>query len=599
MRKFLDRLQQIILGLSNANKLLFTLLSVSIFLFFLTLSFLINHENPSRIITLLLLDLISLLLVIVVATRKILIVIFKDYKTSRIRARIILMFSIIAAIPTIIVSSFSVIVFDIGLQSWFDSKVSTAIEQSVRVADLYISENKNQLKEAAFSISTDLRHDLQLLHNPALLNSVLEARADLRSLSEAIIFHKPTNTVLAQTALSFSLSFLIIPQHLYDKANEEIVEVPSDTGKLRMLIKLKEFDETYLLVGRLIDEEILNYIDKTNGAASKYNEMVETKNSFRVKFALLFILVSGTLIACTITVGAIFANKIARPIRKLVRATELVQSGDLSVQVEIDQSKEDELVILTNAFNKMVKKIEIQQKDLALVQRTMAWSDVARRVAHEIKNPLTPISLCADRILKKFLPEINDKESLQKYINIIKRHTRDIQTIITEFGEFAKMPAPNFEQVELVSLLRDLIESRQIINDKIIYNFCSEVENIDFVCDTTQIHQLMVNLLKNAEEALESSSVTKKHINLSLILSNDELEIIVEDNGKGFPPDLIDKVTEAYMTTRSKGSGLGLAIVKKIVQDHGGEILISNLKAGGGSVKLIFDREKINLKVKK
>ncbi len=601
---FLNRSYSLFIKHNLANKLAFVLVIMAFFLCYKTIIGFVDessNSDPTYMITLILLDLIVFLLLFMLATRKFLHSIFKDYKNARIRARIIMMFSIIAVIPTIIVSVFSVFVFNFGLQSWFDSKVSTAINQSVRVADLYISENKNQLRDAAFLIAQDLNAQyFDVIDNQEYLNYVLNALVKLRSLSEALVFQKNTNVTMAQTAMSFSLSFWSIPQRYYDHANVgEIVDISPNNGKIRMLIKLTRYHDTYLLVGKLVDEEIINYIDKTTGAASQYEATQKKMKSIQIKFALMFVFITSLLLTATVTIGSIFANMIARPIRRLVRATELVQAGDFTVQIPVNDSNGDELVILTTAFNRMVKKIDIQQKDLALAQRAMAWADVARRVAHEIKNPLTPILLSADRIVKKYSDDISDKEGFKKYISTIKRHTNDIEKIVTEFADFAKMPSPSFELYEIVSILRDLEESRQIVNDKINYHFSSNISELQFMCDTTQINQVMINLFKNAEEALENS-LAEKHIYLSIELTEHDLEISVIDSGSGFAQNLIDKATEAYMTTRSKGSGLGLAIVKKIVQDHGGEILISNLpNKGGGVVKLIFSRKHISSKIKK
>ena len=510
------------------------------------------------------------------------------------------MFSLVAIIPTIIISVFSVMVFNLGIQAWFDNRVSTAIEQSIKVADLYIEENKVQLRDTAISVANDLNElYFEVIHNPQLLSNVLNAQAEMRSLTEAIIYQKSTNTVMSQTALSFPLSFWTIAEHVYKKADSgEVAEIPSDPGKLRLLIKLREFDDTYLLVGRLVDEEIINYVDRTNGAASKYKSMMDKTHTIQVQFALMFTLISIILVSATAVLGSKFATKISEPLIRLVRATEQVQEGDLSVQVETDKNKQDEIYILSNAFNRMVKKIDIQQKDLALSQRTMAWADVASRVAHEIKNPLTPILLSADRIQKKFLDQVDDKEGFKKYISNIQRNTTDIQKIISEFAEFAKMPMPNFESVNIIATVKDIVETRQLISDSTTYNFSSNVEELQFMCDITQINQIFVNLFKNAEEAMETA-LSDKNISVDIQLTENDLEISVTDSGKGFSNDLIHKVTEPYITTRTKGTGLGLAIVKKIVQDHGGDITISNINSGGGNVRLIFDRKHLLSKVKK
>lgn len=534
----------------------------------------------------------SFLLTILFIIRKLLYKIFKNYEHSRIRAHIILMFSIVAIIPTIMVSAFSIFIFNIGIQGWFDPNVSKSINNSIKVAELYIQENKLNLRDTSITMANDLNElYYEISHNPVLLSRFLNTQAQMRSLNEAIIFQKSTNTILAQTPLSFSLSFWNIPEESFKKAdNGDVIELSNDFGKIIALVKLWEFEDTYLLVAKLIDNEILRYVDETNGAANKYFEVKQIIKDLQVKYSLSFIMFAVLLLGSAIFAGTIFANRIARRIRKLVNATKEVQAGNLNVNIDLKSDKNDEITILTSAFNKMVKKLEIQQKDLALAQRAMAWEDVARRVAHEIKNPLTPISLSADRIKKKFENEIKDKENFNKYIATIQRHAKDIQKIITEFSEFAKIPTPAFQTIEIISKLRDLLESRKILDDNIEYNFDSNVEEYYFKCDSTQFNQIIINLLKNSEEALETVNSAKK-ISLNVNVTSDEIEITICDNGKGFPRDLIDKVTEAYLTTRSKGTGLGLAIVKKITQDHGGEVLISNTEEGGASVKLIFDTQ--------
>lgn len=588
-----ERLHIIFSNKKIINNFLFLFFAIAIIIISKTAY---SYSNPNYstldLITLILADLIIVLILFIFLIRKILLSVFKDYKSSRIRARIILMFSIIAIIPTIIVSIFSVLILNFAMKNWFNSTISTAINQSVRVADLYIAEHKIQLRDTALSVAGDINGlYFEVIHNPLILNNILNTQAEMRSLTEAIIFQRKTNTIMAQTPMSFALSFWKIPEQSFEKANSgEVVEVLSDPGKIRMLIKLRDYEDTYILLGRLIDEHIIHYVDKTNGAANEYEQIMNKLGSIQIRFALMFVLISGILLIATITVGSIFAGKISHPIRKLVKATELVQAGDFSVQIPTTQAQEDELTILTQAFNRMVRKIDILQKDEALAQRAIAWTDVARRVAHEIKNPLTPITLSADRLSKKYASEVSDPEEFKRYTSTILRHTNDIKKIVTEFAEFARMPTPIFEKIELVSTLKELVESRKVTHENIKYSFSHNIPNLIFPCDITQLNQLLVNLLKNAEEALENLPINKE-INVSLILTNEDLEISVTDNGKGFPPNLIDKVTEAYLTTRSKGSGLGLAIVKKIIQDHGGEIIISNSENGGGCVKLIFDRK--------
>jgi two-component system nitrogen regulation sensor histidine kinase NtrY len=437
-----------------------------------------------------------------------------------------------------------------------------------------------------------------LMHNPPLFNKTLNGEAEMRSLDEALVFQKSTNSVLAQTSLSFSLSFTTIPSYLIEKADRgEPVEIKSDSSKIRILVKLREYNDTYLLIGRLVDNKILDHIDKTNGAAAEYHRLKNQIGSMQIKFSIIFIIVALLLLLAEISWGAIFASQIVSPIRRLVRATEKVKDGDLTVQISEENLSKDEIKILTSAFNRMIKQLNRQQKELIVAQRALAWSDVARRVAHEIKNPLTPIQLSAERLLKKFMPEVEDKISFQKYLDTIIRHSNDIKKIVSEFVDFARLPLPMFNKCNINKLIKDIIDSRKLINDKISYKFISGNRDIDFVCDTTQINQVMLNLIKNAEEALETVEYAKK-INVSLVLEDELIYINVEDNGTGFPIDLIENATEAYITTRSKGTGLGLAIVKKIVLDHFGELEIHNNKELGAVIKLIFNVNQLKTKLK-
>jgi len=557
--------------------------------------------DPNRVIGLVLLDLIIFLALGIILARKL----FQSNsdknnidKSSKLQNRIIIAFSLVAAIPTIIVAVFSAYFFNFGIQSWFDKKLSTVLEQSIIVGESYVAEHTLQLKETAISVADDLSEMYyDLIQDPALFNKTLSGEAEMRSLSEAIVFQKNTNTIIAQTRLSFSLSFATIPLQSLEKADRgEPVEIKSDPTKIRVLVKLKEYNDTYLLIGRLIDNKIIDHIDKTNGAAAEYHRLKNRISTMQIQFSVIFILVALLLLLAAISWGAIFASQIVRPIRKLVRATEKVKDGDLTVQISEENLNKDEIKVLTSAFNRMAQQLNLQQKDLLVAQRALAWSDVARRVAHEIKNPLTPIQLAAERLYTKFESEVEDKAAFRKYTDTIVRHTGDIKRIVSEFVNFARLPLPVFSVCEIVSLAKVIEDSRKLLNDKITYTLSSNLEKIDFICDSSQVNQVMLNLIKNSEEALEGHRAGK--IDINIVQINNVLTIQIDDNGPGFSSDLIGRATEAYVTTRLKGTGLGLAIVKKIVQDHLGEMIIQNNKLEGASIKLTFNMNELKFKLK-
>jgi len=506
-------------------------------------------------------------------------------------------FSIGAALPTIIVAVFSAYFFNFGIEAWFDKKISKVLDQSIHVGESYIAEHVLQIKETAISVSDDLSDMYyDLIHNAELFSRVLNAQAEMRSIDEAIVFQNDTNNILAQTKLSFSLSFLTIPSRLIERADRgEIVQINSDPTKIRILIKLRDYNDTYLLIGRLVDTKIIEHIDQANGAAADYFRLRDELASMQIKFSMVFIILSLILLLAAVVWGRHFAEKIVRPIRELVKAAEKVKNGDLSVEVPLEGLKKDEIKVLSSAFNRMVSQISRQQKDLVVAQRALAWSDVARRVAHEIKNPLTPIQLSAERLLKKFADEVSDKEMFVKYSKNILKNSNAIRSIVSEFVEFARLPAPSFTKCEIVSMINDLVESRKLINSSISYTFTPNINFLEFVCDIAQMNAAIVNLLLNSEEALEDSGADKK-IKVELEGQEDSVKIIVIDNGPGFSDKLLELAKDPYVTTKLKGTGLGLAIVERIAQDHFGEMKIFNNAQGCGRIELTFSAKELKLK---
>ncbi len=595
------------LNLKINNNLFYILILIIIILFCLDISFIyksffLKNADPRSILSLLLINLIIVLIVCIwlISSGSSITSIFKKNKrVSKLKKRIVFAFSIGATLPTIIITIFSTYFFNIGIESWFDKKIAKVLNQSVHVGKSYIEEHMIQIEETSRSVADDLNAMYyDLIHSSELFSKVLNAQAEMRSLDEAIVFQRNPNMILAQTKLSFSLSFTTIPSYLIEKANRgEAVRITSDPTKIRILIKLHEYNDTYLLIGRFIDRKIINHIDKTNGAAKEYFDLRNKISSIQIQFSMIFILVSLILLFVAIIWGRRFAERIVRPIKELVKAAEQVKNGDLSIQVPVEKLKKDEIKILSSSFNRMINQINFQQKELVIAEQSAAWSDVARRVAHEIKNPLTPIQLSAERLLRKFQNEVSDKDTFIRYSNNILNHSNDIKMIVSEFVDFARLPSPCFIKCEIVSMIHDLVESRKLINESINYNFITDQKKIDFVCDISQINRIIVNLLLNAEEALEDSDNPKE---ISIIIQKEEkyIKIIILDNGIGFNNKLLKSANKAYVTTKIKGTGLGLAIVERITIDHFGTMNISNNKNGGARIELIFNMAKLREELK-
>lgn len=613
MNSFFQKIKKVI----DSKIFLYFISVLILFLLFITLYRILGIRrddipDPNEIVTLLLIDLILILSLGFIFLRKFIKSwnIIKNLRSSStLRSKIIMVCSVVSIVPTIIVASFSVFFFNFGMQSWFNQRMDKLLSQSINVANSYIKEHRISLNSSVYSMSEYLAAGYaDLILNPHLFNQVLNAQADISGIDEAIVFQKNGN-ILAKTLMSFSLSFANIPTHILQKAQTgRPIEFSLDNdvnGKIRILIKLREYQDSYLLVGKFIDSKVLDYIDKTKGAAEDYKRLKNQSSSIQIKFSIVFVIVALLLLISSIVIGVMLALQITKPIISLVNATEKLKNGDWSVRVSQQKNTDDEISALSSAFNTMVETLSHQQKDLALAQRSAAWADVARRVAHEIKNPLTPIQLSAERLKSKYSNSVDEPERFIKYVSTILRHTDDIRKIVSEFVNFTKLPNPIFEKCDLVKIVKDLVESRSLISDQVKYYFTSNIDSCPFVSDLTQINQVIVNLLKNAEEALENISSAQVNVDIygefNEIGNKNDIEFVVltiSDNGKGFPPELIERITEPYLTTRTKGTGLGLSIVKKIVQDHSGVIEISNGETGGAVVKLIFDVIKLRENIK-
>jgi two-component system nitrogen regulation sensor histidine kinase NtrY len=546
-------------------------------------------------------DLIFLLALTAVICKRIAMLIIERRKGSvgsRMQSRIVKMFSLVAVVPSIFMAIFSLVFFNYGIQAWFDKKVNTAIDESVEIARLYLEEHKKIITADILGVARDLNRDAYNMRlDPGSFNKKLAILAGVRKLPEAIVFQKSDDrsVVLARTSLSFSLKMILEDMNIetFNRARDgELVILTNEKDdRVIALVRLENYFNAYLLVGRFVDNKIINHIESTEGAANEYTKLKSSMSELQIKFFIIFVIVALLLLLVVVWFGFIFAVALVDPVRDLIVATERVKNGDLTVRV-YEGHENDEVATLARAFNSMAEKLEKQRTELISAQRRSAWSDVARRIAHEIKNPLTPIQLATDRLKRKYAQEMEGKEEFYKYIDTISRNIASIGNMVEEFVNFARTPPPVFVNSDICKLVKDVIFSREEGNEKIIIDYEIPDKKIILNCDPGQIGRVMTNLLKNAEESIEDlfsvdSDIKKGSIFVKLYKKNGYCYIDIKDNGKGFTESILERITEPYVTTKSKGTGLGLAIVKKIMEDHSGEIKFSNIKSGA-CVSLIF-----------
>jgi two-component system, NtrC family, nitrogen regulation sensor histidine kinase NtrY len=232
-------------------------------------------------------------------------------------------------------------------------------------------------------------------------------------------------------------------------------------------------------------------------------------------------------------------------------------------------------------------------------QRSAAWSDIARRIAHEIKNPLTPIQLAAERLQRRFAKEIaSDKETFERLTGTIVRQVGDLRRMVDEFSNFARMPKPVFRQENIHDIARQAVFLHEVAHPEIKFVLDPPSGEIPMIGDRRQLSQALTNVVKNAVEAIEARRARNEHhlggdkVELKLIRTDEQLVVEILDTGVGLPEDR-ERLTEPYMTTRVRGTGLGLAIVKKIVEEHCGEIVFLDRRGGGTRVRIAFDLERL------
>lgn len=638
---------------------------------------------------------------------------------ARLHIRLVMLFSLIAVIPTIIVSVFSAVFFSLGVQVWFSDRVKTVVSESNAVAQAYLEEHQQTIRGDILAMARDLNRAAPILvDDPKRFRRIVAAQGALRSLSEATVLDSTGRILASWNNLGIPLFEEPVQVWALDRARqgETVLLTTEADDRIRALVKLDRLVDVFLYVSRFVEPGVLNHIERTKKAVAQYEELEGQRSSFEINFAMMFVLVALLLLMVAIWFGLSFATRLTRPISELLIATEQVRGGDLSARVE-EREESDEIDTLGRAFNRMADQLGTQREglidanrqlderrhfietvlagvssgvigldlagratvanrtasellsvtmddmigrrleelipetrelieaarrkpgglvedqiilqrdgvtqtllvrlsaqsaadgvdagyvatfddvsELLAAQRQAAWSDVARRIAHEIKNPLTPIQLAAERLRRRYRKEItSDPETFLACTDTIIRQVGDIGRLVDEFSSFARMPSPVMNREDLQQLCRQSAVMFRNAHPRIEISGPDETPTITLACDRRQVGQALTNLLQNAVEAIEARfeqagdrAGEDGRIELTLEKAGDYAIIAVSDNGRGLPADERHRLTEPYVTTRKKGTGLGLAIVRKIMEDHDGEIILEERPGGGAIVRLVF-----------
>ena len=649
---------------------------------------------------------------------------------QELQKKILIIFSAIALTPTLFIAFFSIFIFDAALSGWFNKKISTAISQSVEVANQYLNEHQSAIRGEILELVNLINVNSSFLSSDKIkFNNFLNKYTRQHNLSEAVIIDSIGN-VLAFSEFVFEYTYTEIPQKFYDIANngEIFIEKEDDSNKIRAFIKLSQYIDAYLLITRFVDQRVLNAIESTSIAVSDYQSIELKQFDIKISFIVIFMLITIIILFLSLIIGLNIANRLLEPISSLIKGAEEVGGGNLDYKIPnevLSKINVDEIKRLVQAFNLMISdlksnrvdlehandqldkrrrfsesvlsgvysgvigldkdlkinlpnvtatellnisiskdfgkpildivpefttlvtnllkteknvvedKIQIVRNDkvlnlitrlviqksdniilgyvltfdditsLIVAQKMGAWSDIARRIAHEIKNPLTPVRLGAERLINR----LNNGKKIEKKVfvqslKMITRQVDDIHHLVNEFSSFARMPSPKLKLINLNKVIIDFLKPVIISYDDVKFEIDNIIDTAFVMADEKQVRQACSNLIKNSYENITLNNIKNGRISVLFGIQNDFASVTIIDNGTGIEKSMISKITEPYYTTKVGNSGLGLAITKKIIDDHNGTMIIKPFKGSKGtSVMFMFplvsqlkNEKKVNVK---
>ncbi|MFA6115362.1 MAG: ATP-binding protein [Sphingomonas sp.] len=615
---------------------------------------------------------------------------------GRLHVRLVALFSVIAAVPTLLVVIFASLLFQYGVEFWFSDRARGMLENATSLAQENYKAELNRVSEETLTMSGDLAGYLKgySIDSDEFAKG-FGFQVFRRNLSEAVMTRVMPDGQMQALALvnpyDRPLDKVITPQMIaaIDHGAPSVIVQNSD--RAAAVVKLAYGKNTYLYAARVFEPRIAAQLKRGQTILNDYRTLQTRSRSLQLKFNAALLLISLLIVAIAVWIALEVADRLVRPVGELVAAAHRVATGDLSARVPTPRT-DDEVGTLGTAFNQMTGRLQEQtgalesrralieavmsgvtagvisitgdgrirlinrsaamllhtgDEDLVgrplgevspeldalirgetresivevdvdgeartlavkiaradegpiltfdditgqlLDQRRAAWADVARRIAHEIKNPLTPIQLAAERLQRRYNKQLpNDDGTFTRLTETIVRQVGDLRRMVDEFSSFARMPKPTFHDESLLDIARQTLFLHEVAHPSIRFDLVHDDTGPMLVCDRRQIGQAFTNIVKNAVEAIEARGEgAEGAITMTLAQKDNAVIVSVADDGVGLPAAR-ERLVEPYVTTRARGTGLGLAIVKKIVEEHCGTIGFTDREGGGTVVMMIFD----------
>ena len=495
--------------------------------------------------------------------------------------RYITYFSLFTLIPSILISIFSLFLFSFALGKYFDKKVTTVVNNSYELAKSYVQEVRNKIESDIVLIAFDTNKSRNfLINNEKEFVRFLKTQQLIRGVDEIHIIDENKNLILT-TLEKYSDYIPPVDQALKMVLTDDrpLKIINAFENKSGAIMRLQNYEDKFLYVVKFLGKDISKYLTESQEAINFYYTVEEKSTGIKISFAIIYLIIVTLLLFLSITIAIRFSSRFFRSINNLILASTAIGDGNLNSKVPEIKTDKD-LEMLNKNFNSMIDKLKDTQEKLIINERHEAWGNLARKLAHEIKNPLTPIQLTIDRIKNKFTDQIsqNDQENFKDNLKIINNQIKQIEKLVNQFSDFARMPKPILRENDLVNIFKDNIKLLNELDKSINIDFRSNNEKVILNCDNEQLSRVFFNLIKNSIESIhqrtEKESNFNKNISIDLNDYDDHIKVIMIDSGIGFGifAANIKDILNPYFTTKKNGTGLGLSIVNKIINDHNGKI---------------------------
>ena len=510
----------------------------------------------------------------------------------------ITVFALFTLIPSVLISIFSLFLFSFALEKYFDKKVTTVVNNSYELARNYVEEIRNKIQSDIVLIAFDTNKSKNFLNdNPKEYKRFLDTQKLIRSVDEIHIINMDKKLIFSSLQdnqpyippLDRALALV-----LDDDRPLKIINAPENMSAA--IMRLQNFDNRFLYVVKYLDKDISKYLTESEEAINFYYTVEEKSTGIKISFAIIYVIVVSVLLFVSISIAIRFSSRFFRSINNLINASVSIGEGKFDTKVPEVKTDKD-LETLNKNFNLMIDRLRNQQEKLIINERHEAWSNLARKLAHEIKNPLTPIQLTIDRMKTKYSNQVNEneKENFDENLKIINNQIKQIGNLVNEFSDFARMPKPILKENNLVKIIKENIKLLNELDNTISISINYNNKEILLNSDKEQLARVFFNLIKNSIESIqqraEKDSKLKKKITIEVNEENNHIIVNLIDNGIGFGifAANIKDILNPYFTTKKNGTGLGLSIVSKIINDHNGKIEFIPLDEGA-KIKIDFNK---------